>query len=275
MKLLITGGSSYLGQHMVPLAEQEHDVVYTYFSADPLNLPCGIQLDVRDPAAVNTLVQQVRPDAILHLAGSNRTPDMEAVIVRGAENMVAAAQSVGAKLIHLSSDVVFDGSAAPYDESAEPMPVHAYGRAKAAAETIVATYPNHVIVRTSLIYSLRLIDNGTRWMRQAIADGNPPTLFNDHYRNPIHADDLSLACIELAGNGVTGMINLVGAQTIIRSAFARKMLAHWGISAETVQDAPDNTGSFPKDLRMSIRRAQTVLQTTLRGVDQVLEENSE
>ncbi|MGB1249249.1 MAG: SDR family oxidoreductase [Candidatus Promineifilaceae bacterium] len=274
MKLLITGGSSYLGQHLVPLACQTHEVLYSYFSNDPLALDNGVALDVRDSAAVSTLVAQYQPDAIIHLAGSNRTPDMANVIVMGAQNMVAAAQSADAKLIHLSSDVVFDGSAAPYDESAETAPVHAYGRAKADAEKIIATYSNHVIVRTSLIYSLRLIDNGTRWMRQAIAENNPPTLFNNHYRNPIYADDLSLACLELAGNTVTGRINLVGAQTVLRSGFARKLLTHWGVPIHSVKDAPDETGRFPKDLRMEIKRAQAVLQTRLRGVDEVLKDVS-
>ena len=270
MNLLITGGSSYLGQHLVPLAHSNHTVTYTFFSNDPLGLDSGVALDVRDGAAVNALVERVQPDAIIHLAGSNRSPDMAAVIVDGAKHMSAAARLVGAKLVHVSSDVIFDGNGAPYRESAEPTPVHAYGRAKADAETIVATYPDHVIVRTSLIYSLHLIDNGTRWMRQAILDGNPPSLFSNHYRNPIHADDLSAGCIELAGNDFTGIINLVGAQSVTRAGFARQMLQYWGVQTDQVKDVPDHSGRFPVDLRMDIRLAQTHLETRLRGVDEVL-----
>ena len=112
------------------------------------------------------------------------------VIVAGTRHITQAAASCGARLVHISSDVIFNGREAPYAESAEPAPLHAYGRAKAEAEKIAAAYANHAIVRTSLIYGLRLMDRGTAWMVEALRAGEPVTLFTDQIRNPVWAQQL-------------------------------------------------------------------------------------
>lgn len=261
MKLLITGGSSFLGQHLVPLAQEKHEIAYTFYSQDPLGW--GQKLDLRDKKETDRLIQWFQPDAIIHLAGSNRSAEMTSLITNAAKHL----SSHNIRLIHLSSDVIFDGTAAPYTESARPNPVHEYGRAKAEAETIVSVHPNHVIVRTSLIYSDRIIDRGTEWMSQAIAEGKPLTLFTDHVRNPVHADDLSNSCLELAGNDYVGILNVAGSESISRADFSAKMLQFWGFElTDTVKFGADETGKFPKDCRLEITLAQSLLKTNLRPI---------
>ena len=115
-RLLITGGSSYLGRHLAPRAAQAWELVHTFYRHDP-DGSGGQQLDVRDRRAVAALVRSWRPDVIVHLAGSNRTLDMREVIELGADHVAAAAAEVGARLVHLSTDVIFDGRRAPYRES--------------------------------------------------------------------------------------------------------------------------------------------------------------
>jgi dTDP-4-dehydrorhamnose reductase len=268
MRVLITGGSGFFGQHLVPLASNQHTVAYTYFSTDPLEQRESIHLDLRDESAVLHTSEHFQPDVIIHTAGSNRSPAMESVIIEGARNIVRLARLTGARLIHLSSDVVFDGTAAPYDEAAATNPVHAYGRAKETAEHIVAAWHNHVIVRTSLIYSLRLIDAGSAWMRREIEENRPITLFTNHYRNPIHADTLAASCLELLTRDYVGILHIAGSQDLTRADFAHKMLTYWRVPLDdNVHFGPDRSGRFPCDCRLDIRRAQTLLQTPLRGVD--------
>ena len=126
-RLLITGGSSYLGQHLVPLAEEKHTVCYTYFQNDPLGLAGGEQVDVRVATAVASLIISCQPDVIIHTVGSNRPDDMQAVIVQGTRHVTQAAAQVRARLIHISTDAIFDGTEAPYDETAVATPVNEYG----------------------------------------------------------------------------------------------------------------------------------------------------
>ncbi len=270
MKLLITGGSGYLGQHLVPRAMKQHDVVYSHFATDPLGLDNSIWIDLRDAITTDVIVREINPDAIIHLAGSNRSPDMHRVIVDGTRNIVASAEATNARLIHLSTDVLFDGTAAPYVETDKPTPVHAYGRAKAIAERIVAGYADHVIVRTSLIYSERIMDMGTRWMKAAIERDEPLSLFSNHLRNPVYADDLADACLELLENEFVGVLNVAGSEALSRSDYALKTLRHWGVSLEGVSAAPDQSGNFPLDVRLDVSKAQNLLATSLRGASEVL-----
>lgn len=272
MRLLITGGSSYLGRHLVPLAARLplDALAVTVYSGD-VEADQVMRLDLRDAGAVETFVRAFRPNAIIHTAGSNRSDDMTTVIEAGARHLTRAAAAVDARLIHLSTDVIFDGTAAPYTESAAAAPIHAYGRAKAAAETMVRQWPHHVIVRTSLIYGLHEMDNGTRWMAQALQAGNPLLLFDNHWRNPVWAVSLSRALLELCDHAYCGVLNLVGDQAMTRAEFGRKLLDWWRIPGrEHVTAGPDTSGRFPLDVRLDNTLAQRTLATPLPGVDDVL-----
>lgn len=271
MKILITGGSSYFGQHLVPLALPNFDVRYTYLHNDPLALVCGCQLDIRDKTAVFQLITSFQPDAIIHLAGSNRGSDMAEVIVQGTTHVTEAAAQANIRLIHMSTDCVFDGLAPPYEETAVPTPVNAYGQAKAKAEILVQKHPNHVIIRTSLIYSLENMDHGTFWMSAALREGKSVTLFDNQIRNPVWTTTLSNACLELAANDFTGILHVAGSQTMTRAAFSLKMLDWWNISERnTLTIAPSTSGNWPLDLTLDVSLATAVLDTPLFRVDQVL-----
>ncbi|MCB8977169.1 MAG: SDR family oxidoreductase [Ardenticatenaceae bacterium] len=272
-RILITGGSSYLGQHLVPLAAASHIVHHTYHQNQP-NLPAaGSQLDIRDETAVSTLITTFQPDIIIHLAGSNRGSDMASVIRLGASSVVWAAREVGARLIHLSTDSIFAGDAAPYAETAVPTPVNAYGRAKADAEAIVQQHANSVIVRTSLIYGLAQMDHGTRWMAEALAQGQPVTLFNNQIRNPVWVNSLVHALLELAHHRYTGILNVAGRQVLSRADFALKLLDYWQVQPRDTLTIAPSDGSWPLNCELDLQRATAVLQTPLPGVDEVLAMN--
>src|SRR5690349_13227689 len=139
MRLLVTGGrTGYLGRHVVTAAAG-HDVV-AVGSADA---------DVRDRAAVLALLEHHRPDVVVHTA---YVQSDDAVTGTGAAHVAEASAHVGARLVLVSSDVVFGGSDQPYDETAPTDPVTSYGEAKVAAErAVLATCDDAVVARTSLI----------------------------------------------------------------------------------------------------------------------------
>jgi dTDP-4-dehydrorhamnose reductase len=270
-RILITGGSSFLGQHLLPLAPPQYQILYTYFSRPIPGLPRnGRQLDLRDSEAVLELVTDWQPQAIIHLAGSDRSEGMSAVICRGAVNIVQAAQAANARLIHLSSDVIFNGRSGPHPESEPPRPIHAYGAAKAAAESIIAAYTNHVIVRTSLIYSLTQMDHGTKWLVSALQAGQPVTLFNDQFRNPVWAETLARACLELVDLDFRGILNVAGNQELSRAEFGLKMLDWWGIQERATLSSGPSPETWPKDCRLDISLAARLLSTPMLGVDAVI-----
>lgn len=272
-RLLITGGSSYLGRHLVRLVASIYpgSFRYTTFSADPLGLPQGTSLDVRDEAAVSRLLTDFAPEVIIHTVGSNRSADMTNVIVEGTRHITQAAGICGARLIHISTDSIFDGRAAPYDEQSPPAPPNDYGRAKAAAEALVRRHADHVIVRTSLIYGLAEMDQGTIWMAAACRAGQPVRLFTNQRRNPVWVQTLSRACLELADHSYRGVLNVAGRQVMTRAEFGLRMLDWWGITdRRTVVLVPDESGLWPLDCELDLSLAARTLATPLLGVDEVI-----
>lgn len=269
-RLLITGGSGYLGQHLVPAAIARYDILYTHFQHDPLNLAVARRLNILDRAAVRSLVSAFHPDAIVHTIGSNRSPDMEKVICEGTANIVDAAAQCGARLIHLSSDVVFDGRHGPYHEDDQVNPLHAYGRAKVEAETLVAEYEDHVIVRTSLIYGLEIMDHSTEWIVSNLHAGNQVTLFDDQWRSPIWAESLSQACLELVELDFQGILHVAGVQSMNRADFGQKLLDWWSIDERATLRVGTSDERWPRDCRLDVSLAQALLTTSLPGVDDVL-----
>jgi dTDP-4-dehydrorhamnose reductase len=260
--LLITGASGYLGRELARLAP---DAVGTYLSAER---PGATRLDVRDAEAVRGLVRAVRPRAVIHTAYSESGEEAEEVNVAGSGNVAAACADVGARLVHVSTDLVFDGALGrPYAEDDEPRPIIAYGRQKLAAEREVL--PDALVVRTSLIYG------GTEPSRHEQLALRPPaglTFFADELRSPVQVGDLAAALLELADSDLRGALHVAGADGVSRLEFARLVVAASGGDADALEGglAAEHSSPRPLDCRLDSSRARGLLRTRLRGVTEVL-----
>jgi dTDP-4-dehydrorhamnose reductase len=258
MRLLVTGGrSGYLGRHVVQAASR-HDVV-AVGSADA---------DLRDREAVRGLLERHRPDAVVHTAYVQSDREVTAT---GTAHLASAAASVGARVVLVSSDVVFGGSDRPYPESAPTDPVSPYGEAKVAAEAaVLTTCPGAVVARTSLI----LGDGASKHERlfHSLALGADGALFEDERRCPVHVGDLAAALVELAGNDFCGTIHLGGADATSRLELGRLVALRDGLDAGALRagrraDLPD---PGPVDVRLDSSLASTLLATRLRGAREFL-----
>ncbi|MCD6344863.1 MAG: SDR family oxidoreductase [Anaerolineae bacterium] len=275
--MLITGGSGYLGDWVVRLARAGWQVHATYFTRPGTEAGAHWQrLELRDAAAVTALVEAVRPRVIVHTAAVHpgASADFEGVNVRGTRHVAQAAAHCGAHLIHLSSDVVFDGEKGHYVESDPPHPLTDYGRSKAQAETeVAAAGVESLIVRTSLIYGWQPhIDRQTRWITTSLRDDVPLRLFTDELRCPIWVETLATAIVELAALSVTGILHITGAQTLSRYEFGVRLARFHGLDPTPIIAARSRESGLnrPLDCTLNCSHAQTLLQTTFPGVDAVL-----
>jgi dTDP-4-dehydrorhamnose reductase len=214
-------------------------------------------VEVRDGPAVQALFERVRPDVVVHTAYRQ---DDAAVNTEGSENVARAAAAVGARLVQLSTDVVFDGrKGAPYVEDDSPSPVTDYGRAKAEAERrVAAAHPGAVLVRTSLLYG------GAAPSKHELAAHDPEfTFFTNEIRSPVRVTDLAEALLELAQLDVRGPLHLAGPDNVSRAEFAEL------IRRAPVRSAPAPQ-SRPLDCSLDSSRARALLRTRLRGVREAL-----
>jgi dTDP-4-dehydrorhamnose reductase len=239
--LHVTGANGYLGTELVrlwPDASTE-------------------RVEIRDAAAVGELFERIRPDAVVHTAYRQ---DDDTVNTDGSENVARAAAAVGARLVHLSTDVVFDGrKGAPYVEDDPLTPVTDYGRAKAEAERrVLDVHPQALIVRTSLLYG------GTQPSKHELAAHDPGfTFFTNEIRSPVHVTDLAQALLELVWLDAHGSLHVAGADGVSRAEFAEL------IRRGPVRSAPAPE-TRPLDCSLDSSRAQGLLTTRLRGVRDVL-----
>jgi dTDP-4-dehydrorhamnose reductase len=257
-RLLVIGATGYLGGELGARARAAgHDVVGTGFSQ-----PADVRLDVRDPAALEALVAEVRPDAIVHTAYLQDGPGAWATTAEGAGHVARAAAGASLRLVHLSTDVVFGGrKGTPYVEEDELSPVTGYGRAKAEAERLVtAHHPGALLVRTSLIYG----GPGHEPSKHELAARDPGNVFyDDEIRSPVQVGDLAAALLELIPLELAGPLHVAGADGVSRAAFAELVAARPVRSAA----AP---AARPLDCRLDSSRAGRTIGTPLRGVRTVL-----
>jgi dTDP-4-dehydrorhamnose reductase len=225
---------------------------------------------------VTELVDKVCPAAIIHTAAMNPGGgrDFRATNVAGAYHVAHAAARCDARLIHISTDVLFDGQRGGYTEDDPPAPITPYGRSKAQAEEMVRqSGAEAVIVRTSLIYGWRpRVDRHTRQMEEDLAAGRPVHLFTDEVRNPIWVESLAAAVLELTGMAYTGILHVAGAQALSRYEFGVRLLRFHGLDPSPVLPIRSRESGLIRPLNCTLNsaRARSLLSVPLPGVDQVL-----
>lgn len=275
--LLVTGASGLLGREVVRQAVESgcFQSVWGTRLAREVSVR-GVRpvvLDITNASAVFQLVGDILPQVIIHTAYDKRDDYLDAVTAAGTSHVAEAAAAAGARLVHISSDLVLGGEHAPYDETAEPAPVHAYGRAKAKAEAIVQQLvPAAAIVRTSLICSLDPIDPTSGWIVQSLRRRQPITLFTDEIRNPVWLEDLATALLELSLGDHAGRIHVAGPQALSRYEMGVRLAAHLGLDPSAIIAGLSSESGLlrPRDCRLDTSLAQRLLTTRLRGFDEGL-----
>ncbi len=273
--LLITGASGQLGRRVARAAAAAGWRVTGTYLREPVEIP-GVEwkrLDLQHRDDVDALLRATRPDAVVHTAFLLAGPGFWTINADGAAHVARATAEVGARLIHISSDSVFDGEHAPYCEADAPSPITPYGASKAAAETAVgALLPGAAIVRTSLIVDDDPLDNHSRMIMDIAAGRRSVALFTDEIRCPIAAADLAAAVLELIDLPYAGPLHVVGPDDVSRYELGTLVARRYALdpallAASTLAESGLRR---PADLRLDTGRARDLLRTPLRGVREFL-----
>ncbi|HEU4558309.1 MAG TPA: SDR family oxidoreductase [Longimicrobium sp.] len=269
MRVLVTGGAGLLGTALVGIAPEGIDLHATQRSTPVPEGPRAHTMDLADDRAVEALFAEVRPDVVIHTAYGKT--DFARDIILATRNVADACGRAGAALVHISTDVVFDGERAPYAEDDPPSPLTEYGQRKAEAERVVRQLaPSAAIVRTSVIVRTDGEDAVVKQLRA----GTFPPAFVDELRSAIAVEDLAAQLWELAlipRERMAGVWHLAGPEAVSRYTLATLLALRHGIRGKIVPALNrEFTPRRPRDLRMLTTRADRELKTRARPISEAL-----
>jgi dTDP-4-dehydrorhamnose reductase len=224
------------------------------------------EADVTDRFRLEAEVERLQPTVIVNCAayadvdGCELDPDLaRRVNVDGAENAARAAAGAGCRLLHISTDFVFDGRARkPYGEADPPAPLSEYGRSKLEGERRVADLaPDHLIVRTAWLYGAGRA-NFVDTIRARAAEGGVLKVVDDQFGSPTWVGDLAEALERLLPIDVRGVLHFANRGVCSRLELAGAILELSGTHG--VRVAPITTAEAG---RVAVRPAFSALDSTL------------
>lgn len=303
---LVLGGTGFLGAHVVAaahararelatMAEPEGPPV-TGVGRDPGSAPRfttpreGARLvaaDLERPGAGRALCEEHLPGYVLSLAALSRVADCEREPERARRLNVDLPAEVagwcaesGARLVHVSTDLVFGATPPPpggFREEDDPGPVSVYGETKAAGErAVLAAAPDALVVRLPLLFG----NSGGRGrgasdaLLEAVDRGERPPLFEDELRTPLEVTAAAEALVELCEGEVRGVLHVAGPDRVSRLELGLAVLEAMGLDRERalaeVRPARradvETLGARPADVSLDASRAAEWLAAPLPGV---------
>jgi dTDP-4-dehydrorhamnose reductase len=253
MKILVTGFNGQLGYDVVKEGtRQGFDMIGT----------TGKDLNITDEAKVTSLIEEIRPDAIIHCAAytavDNAEDDREKcwdVNVNGTKYIAKASKSVGAKLIYISTDYVYKGVGnEPYKESDEPNPTGYYGKTKYEGEKIVQSLIDEsFIVRISWVFG----SNGNNFIKTMLRlaeTRNELNVVGDQFGSPTYTSDLSKLLIDMGQSDKYGIYHASNEGYCSWAEFAKEIFTQSEkqvkVNSITTEEYPTRAVR-PKNSRMS------------------------
>lgn len=233
--MLVTGGNGLLGTKMLELLLAEGRMpISASLEPEVLNRFLGefpyFQVDITDPEAVRELVLRTQPEAIVHTAAFTAVDACESqkelswrVNVDGTANVARACSEVGARLVHVSTEYVFDGEGGPYTEEDLPHPISHYGLTKLESEKAVREHcPHWAIGRTTVLFGQapNVRPSFVAWLVDKLSQGERVKIVDDQVGSPTLADNLAQMLLALLDSDRCEVYNTVGDTVIDRYAFS-------------------------------------------------------
>jgi dTDP-4-dehydrorhamnose reductase len=241
-RIVITGAGGQLGSCLAALAAGQGRDVLALTSS---------QWDITDPAAAERIVE--RGDVVINCAAYTDVDGAEsdetaayAVNAAGPEHIARACARVGARLIHVSTDYVFNGDFGsdsngaaphPYEPSDETAPQGVYARSKLAGErAVLAALPEAIVVRTAWVYTGGTGKDFVAVMRRLAAGDGPVDVVDDQTGSPTYVADLATALLQVADGQVQGpVVHAANEGAVTRFEQARAVFEERGADPQRVR----------------------------------------
>ena len=242
-RVLVTGGNGQVGRSIAELASDAR------FAALDIAVTNRSTVDITDRAGLNAAFDRLQPDVVINAAAYTSVDAAEsdeaaatAVNTDGVASLADLCAAHGARLLHLSTDYVFDGTKDGWYVESDPIaPLGVYGRTKAAGEAAARACPAHLILRTSWVYATHG-NNFVKTMLRIGAELPELGVVDDQVGCPTSAHDIAEALLHLSSLDANGTYHLAGADQASWHEFAEAIFAAADL---TTTANPISTADYP------------------------------
>ncbi len=289
-RILITGSNGLLGQKITGIFSRSKEYEILNTSIEEKSFLPNIdtfhyrQLDITKRSSIIKLIDDFLPDVIINTAAVTNVDLCETeralawrINVTGVENLIYAAKMVGAKIIHFSTDYVFDGINGPYDETDRPNPLSYYGRTKLASENLLFTSGlEYTIVRTMVLYGVanQVKSNFALWLVNNLSSGKQVRVVDDQICNPTLVDDLAYAILKIVEFNHDGLYHIAGNDLVSRYDFAVQLAKKFNFNKKLIVPIKTSLLKQPAPRPMKsgfiILKAETELSIKMSDIEQGL-----
>jgi dTDP-4-dehydrorhamnose reductase len=284
LKILITGGSGFLGTHLMSEFEGQHRCLGTFHSHAPTARQNFIQIDLTQEKAVRDLIEKSSPDVIIHTAAltnvdqCEREPDLANLSnVAATTYLMKAIQGASTRFIHISTDQIFDGRKTLYSEFDSPCPVNIYGETKWRAEEVVEKLGrNFNILRTNFYGLGKGKSTFLDWCCKVLREKSAADLYNDVFYTPISINDLTLTITSMLDQKESGIFNVTGNERLSKAEFFQKVAFILKLSDEQIRYGRyiQRNGAAQRPLEMSLsnKKILTTYKLTYQNIETSLKD---
>lgn len=255
--ILVTGSNGLLGQKLTEklMLTRQFDLIATSKGANRYPFAEGYryaELDILDPEQVRSVVENYKPDAIIHTAAMTNVDTCHVqrelafqLNVTAVKTLADICEEYDIQLVYLSTDFVFDGADGPYDEQALPNPVSYYGQTKLEAEQVLANSKcRWAIIRTILVYGIvsdMSRSNIVLWAKAALEKQQPINVVNDQWRMPTLAEDLADACLLAVEKEARGIYHISGKDMMSVADIVRRVADYWHLDHSIITEVSSSS----------------------------------
>jgi dTDP-4-dehydrorhamnose reductase len=279
MRIFITGGGGLLGHKLARMAlERGHDVFSGYYHDIP-EQGAPVRLDIAINNSIHKAVDIAQPEIILHTAAMTDVDLCEAkrdlacqINARGTKALAEAARDVGAFMVYISTDYVFDGIKGMYKEDDIPNPLNHYGHTKLLGEMYA-----DCVARTCVIYGSRAASgkiNFALWLLDKLRKGEWAKIVTDQHISPTLNTNLARMLLEAGENRMEGIYHLAGADRLSRYDFACRLAYVFGMDSGLIIPSTMADLSWkakrPRDSSMDVSKATCSLRGKPWNIDKSL-----
>lgn len=244
-RVLVTGASGLLGFHFAWQASQKAEVIGITHSKGLVNTPFqSVMVDLGQPGAGEKLIDQYKPDVLVHCAALANVDacDLQPELADRLNAMLPgelaqAAEKNGVRMVHISTDAIFDGSKGNYREDDEPNPLSTYARTKLRGEqAVIQACPDAIIARVNFFgWSMSGKRSLAEWFVSNLTTGRLVNGFTDIFFCPLEVTQLCEFLQMMIEKELKGVFHVVSSESISKYAFGVKLAEAFGLDSKLIK----------------------------------------